>query len=515
MATDRARNHRRSLSLVAVLFVLLPLLTACMGDDDEGPRANEMQAAASATVTETADPTPTATELAPTATATPIQISQPTATSATAAPNPTGAPQPTPVGEPAVAGDRPVDLQLNWLLSAMNGEPQTGDEVESHLHPAFIDQVPVADFASLLDQLEAAGPWEFEGYLGEPIALDGYAVIDGPSTDLQVIMGLEVESPHRFLTLIFLPYTAPSLQLDDLEEVDAIVADSASLASFQVAEITDETCSPIHGVNPEQSLAIASAFKLWVLLELAEQVAAGALSWDDQLAISADLVSLPSGTLQVEEPGLEIDLRTYAAKMIALSDNTATDHLIHLLGREKVEARFAATGHSTPERNMPLLLTRELFYLKLAASEDELADYVAADSAGRRVILDAMTVDLELADPNRLAIPTAIDSVEWFASAADLCGVMAALHRAGENDPVVREILAASSGAAVNPNLWPFVGYKGGNEAGVASGVWLLERSDGRIFTISAIMNDPNAVIDASQIPILASAAADLLVGFD
>ena len=515
MATDGARNHRRSLSLIAVIFVLLPLLAACMGDDDEDPTATEMQAAATATATETTDPTSTATEQATTATATPTPVSEPTATSAAAAPSPTEAPQPTPVGEPAVAGDRPVDLQLNWLLSAMNGEPQTDDEIESHLHPAFVDQVPVADFASLLDQLAAVGPWEFEGYLGDPIALDGYAIIDGPTTDLQVIMGLEAESPNRFLTLLFLPYTAPSLQLDSFEDVDAIVADSASLASFQAAEITGGTCSPIHGVNPDQSLAIASVFKLWVLLELAEQVAAGELSWDDQLTISADLISLPSGTLQVEDPGLEIDLRTYAAKMIALSDNTATDHLIDLVGREKVEARFAATGHSTPERNMPLLLTRELFYLKLAAREDELAAYVSADSAGRRTLLDAMTVDLELSDPNRLAIPTAIDSVEWFASAADLCGVIAELHRAGENDPVVREILATSSGADFDSAIWPIVGYKGGNEAGVASGVWLLERSDGRIFTISAIMNNQNAVIDASQIPILASAAADLLVGFE
>ena len=488
-------------SMLSLMIVLLmPLLAACLGDDESDPTATVVQAAATAVPTQVSEPTET-----PEATAT---ISLPTA-------SPTVAPQPTVPSEPIVAGNRPVDIQLNWLLAAMNGELQSDEEIKAHLHPTFIEQLPVADFAELLSQLVALGPWDFNGYLGEPVALDGYALVNGPGNDFQVIVGLEAEAPNRFMTLLFAPYTAPSLRLDDFDEIDEIVTDSAPQVSFQVAEITDGTCSPIHGVNADQSLAIASVFKLWVLLELAERIADGELSWDDRLAISDNLKSLPSGTLQVEEAGLEIDLKTYAAKMIALSDNTATDHLIELLGRENVEARIAATGHASPERNMPLLLTRELFYLKLAASEDELAAYIAADSAGRRAILDEMVVDLDLVDPNRLAVPTAIDSVEWFASAVNLCGVMAALYQAGENDPIVLEILAASSGADLNPDIWPFVGYKGGNEAGVVSGAWLLERADGRVFTISAIMTDPDAVVDASQISTLTSAVADLLIGFD
>ena len=503
---------------VLALVVLLPVLAACMGDgDDDDPTATAPQVGATATATVTeaeSEPTPTeaeettATATDPEPTATPTAAAEPTATE-TAEASPTA--EPTVPSGPMVPGERPIDLQINWLLTAIAGQEQTNAEIEEHLHPAFTNQVPVSQFAGLIEQLRINGPWEFSGYLGEPIGLDGIALISGPIIEMQFIVGLEVNEPHRFLTLLLVPYNPPALSLAGFEELDGIVESSAPQVSFQVAEITDGTCSPLYGVNPDESLAVASAFKLWVLLELAERVAAGELSWDDPLTLSLDHFSLPSGTLQAEPAGLEFPLRIYASKMMTLSDNTATDHLIARLGRENVEARFAATGHATPERNMPLLLTRELFYLKLAAPQEELDAYVAADSAGRRALLETMTVDFTNADPNRQAIPTAIDSVEWFASAADFCGVMAALHQAGENDPVVREILAASSGVELDPEIWPFVGYKGGNEAGVGSGVWLLERADGRLFTLSAIMNDPDAAVDVSQLPQLTAAVAGLL----
>ena len=44
--------------------------------------------------------------------------------------------------------------------------------------------------------------------------------------------------------------------------------------------------------------------------------------------------------------------------MIAISDNTATDHLIDLVGRDRVEAALTVFGHSDPAMTVPFLTTR-------------------------------------------------------------------------------------------------------------------------------------------------------------
>src|SRR3546814_8402119 len=49
---------------------------------------------------------------------------------------------------------------------------------------------------------------------------------------------------------------------------------------------------------------------------------------------------------------------------LSVSDNGATDTLIHLLGRDAIEARMRAAGHSDPSRNIPFLTTVEAFALK-------------------------------------------------------------------------------------------------------------------------------------------------------
>ena len=50
--------------------------------------------------------------------------------------------------------------------------------------------------------------------------------------------------------------------------------------------------------------------------------------------IRDELDSLPSGTTQDEPPGTGLPVRELALRMIAMSDNTATDHLIDLVGRD-------------------------------------------------------------------------------------------------------------------------------------------------------------------------------------
>ncbi len=535
------RRYPRSwLSYGLILAVLLPLLAACMGDDDDDPGASSPGAESTLTLplirptesedtaeeiseqaTEEATEDPAESETA-TATGEEAMPSLSTEQSATIADTTATETEAEPEaettatsGEPAVPGDRPIDRQLSWLLGVINSDVPPVEEVEARMHPSFIAEIPPADFATLLGQLIQSGPWTFSGYLGSPVALDGAAIVDSQAGRFQLIVGLEVPEPNRFQTLLFIPDPAPSLTLASFAEIDPLLAELAPQISFQVAEISEGVCQPIHTVNADQPLAIASGFKHWVLLELAERVAAGQLAWDDEVTVTDDLKSLSSGTLQTEPAGSSFALSTYAAKMMVLSDNTATDHLIGFLGREAVEERMTATGNSAMERNTPLLLTRELFYLKLVASAEERDAYVAADDAGQRAILDGLVVDFSQLNASALGLPVDVDSIEWFASATDLCAVQAALLEAAHEDETLRSILAASAGVDLDEARWPFIAFKGGDEAGVAARSWLLEHSNGRVFSINVTLNNPDTNVDPSGLDDLAQAVAGLLEGME
>jgi len=79
-------------------------------------------------------------------------------------------------------------------------------------------------------------------------------------------------------------------------------------------------------------------------------------------------------------------------------------------------------------------------------------------------------------------------------------------------EPVLNA-LSLQPGLTLDPDVWTYVGYKGGYEAGVKSDVWLLQRTDGRWFVIAGIINNQTAEIDGpGMASVMVSAAALLAV---
>ena len=78
---------------------------------------------------------------------------------------------------------------------------------------------------------------------------------------------------------------------------------------------------------------MGSAFKLGVLKALKEQIAGGRHSWDEVAELTAPDLSLPSGIIQGWPMGAPLTLHSLAALMISISDNTATDVLMRVVGR--------------------------------------------------------------------------------------------------------------------------------------------------------------------------------------
>jgi len=208
---------------------------------------------------------------------------------------------------------------------------------------------------------------------------------------------------------------------------------------------------------------VGSAFKLLVLAALREEVEAGRRAWDEVVRLEEAWKSLPSGLLQGWPEGSPLTLHTLAALMISLSDNTATDALIALLGRERLEA--------LSPRNRPFLTTREAFGLAARGNRDLLAAFRDGDLEAKRRTLEALrarglpqVVDLPL-DPGDWP-----PEADWRFTPRELCrwmGKVADLPLMGINPGV------AAFG-------WDRVAYKGGSRPGVLSLVHGLSRGKSR-----------------------------------
>jgi hypothetical protein len=280
--------------------------------------------------------------------------------------------------------------------------------------------------------------------------------------------------------------------------------------SFAVARLGDGAPVVTTGLEPDRALATGSTYKLFILGELSRQVQAGQRRWSD--VVTVDRSSIGGGTIAGFPRGAPVTLHTLASLMISISDNSATDILLHVVGRENVERTMAAMGVRDPARNRPLLSTLELGLLK-AAPATSLALWQQADEATRRQILandyaatDASRINIALFAGN----PVRIDTVEWFATAGDFVRVMDWLRL--HADDTAKGILAINGGvpaqarAALN-----YAGFKGGSEPGVANLTWLVQTRGGTWYAVSVGWNNPAAPVDANRLAGLGARAIQLL----
>lgn len=299
------------------------------------------------------------------------------------------------------------------------------------------------------------------------------------------------------------------------EQVEQLVTATAEHTNFLAAEIDDEgQCVSIAGSNRGGELALGSTFKLYVLATLADEIAQSRVAWSDVLTIRNAWKSLPSGRLHLEAEGTPFTLEEFATLMISISDNTATDHLLFHLGRQRVETTLALAGHAMPALNIPFLATRELFLFRGALTAQEVAAYLTLDTEARRIFLETELVARDVNTVQGWQLPRNILELEWFASPNDLCAVMSVL-RIQMMQPTgepVSSILSENPGISFGDLNWPFIGFKGGSEPGVLNLTWLLRRADNRWFFLTFGYNNTRGTIDIASPLSAARLAASLLL---
>lgn len=365
----------------------------------------------------------------------------------------------------AMAGDREIAI-IETLLGT--------DPVDTSLFTQeFLNAVPAASLEPVLIDIRAqVGPVIAVGERGGADYL-----VETVTHEMPVQISLDAS--NRIAGLLFRPAIAKTA------DIGGIVAEMQVLApSFGLAVTRNGVL--LHSANPDQPLAIGSAFKLGVLKALRDEIDAGKRAWSDVAELTDADKSLPSGTLQTWPTGSPLTLHTLAAMMISISDNTATDTLIRILGREAVEAALAIA---------PVLTTRELFTLK---AELELAErYVSGDIEERRQVLAELT-SRPLPDVTKVGTPYHPE-MEWNLSASALCTLIESV--------ADLDVMQINPGVA-SPADWQSIAFKGGSEIGVLNLTTLVTAADGTRYCVAATWNSDTAVDQAKATSSYASLLA-------
>jgi beta-lactamase class A len=390
----------------------------------------------------------------------------------------------------APAAQTAFDRRAAQLVDLLGGKIAFAD----YFDPSFQAAIPEAQFQAIAASLVAQ--------YGRPVATQKATSADGRSGTIllrfekgvaTVLLDVGATADSRVTGLRVTGFTVAD---DGYAKVAAEIAALPGQTGFLVAELDGTGFRPLATANADRRFAVGSTIKLYILGELAAQVAAGNRRWSDVVPLShfsfssAGTANWPANT--------PVTLQTLANWMISVSDNGATDTLIHLLGREPIEARMRSAGHSDPSRNTPLLTTVEAFALKGNNFADLRPFFIKGDDAAQRKLIEANRDRLTLANVDGVSFtagPRFIDSLEWFASPNDIARALIDL-RARRSDTAM-SVMAINNG--VGPAAaadWRYLGYKGGSELGVLSMTLLGERKrDGKWFVVTTSWNNPDAAV--------------------
>lgn len=430
-----------------------------------------------------------------------------TTTSATAPTTTTSEPITT-----STATTAPAEVQaaVDWFVSILNGEELTEAEYDRRFSAGFRQQVPFSTgFQPVLDQFRPDAPFtvlERSGAMRR-----GEAIIESADGNRARVLA-ELDEGNRLSVLVIQPVDQPSLDdpPDSIRESFSRLAEMGTLRAI-AAEVVDGECRTIEGSATNQPTPLGSVFKLYVLAALGEAVRGGDLAWGDQIVIKEELKSVPSGVLHDRRSGETVTVLEAAELMISISDNTATDHLIDLVGRQSVESGLIEYGNTTAALNTPLLNTREFTALKVGPASGLSIQWLEGDEEKRRSILTQIS-DIT---PGDLPIqewvePIRPDQLEWFASPDDLCRLAVGLLDLTDSVPEIGHILAMNPGIPGEPGRWDTIWFKGGFEPGLVAG-WFVTSTESRTFVTAGSVVNPEEALDTEEAILVFAAARDLM----
>ncbi|MDQ6933285.1 MAG: class A beta-lactamase-related serine hydrolase [Candidatus Eremiobacteraeota bacterium] len=116
-------------------------------------------------------------------------------------------------------------------------------------------------------------------------------------------------------------------------------------APGQVAmEVQDLSTGITSSVNPSASMPAASTIKIPVMVEVFRQLAVGNFDLNTSLRLTYADKDWGSGSISVQPVGSVYSVSRLLTAMITVSDNTATNMLIRLVGRSNINTEMTSLG---------------------------------------------------------------------------------------------------------------------------------------------------------------------------
>jgi len=187
-------------------------------------------------------------------------------------------------------------------------------------------------------------------------------------------------------------------------------------------------------INCSEPMLAASVIKLFVMTEAFRQRENGTLDFNSSITVSRDKCVPSCGALTYMHEGLSITVLDLVTLMIILSDNTATNYLIDMLGIDNINSCIRSLGYEKT------VITRKMFDSARAAlgfenyiCPSEVCDLLERIYRGTLISGEASAQMLSILKNQRLngKIPFLLHSLDDSPSIA---------HKTGEDDGITHDV---------------------------------------------------------------------------
>jgi len=426
----------------------------------------------------------------------------------------------------------PAADQLQWVLDELAvGETTTLAEIQARFSPAF-DLPGLVNFFN--DVLRPTYP---NAIITDLIALTPVAatvVIDGDSgPDTSGFVPISTQfTGDQLITAFQVSNFGGSVQFpaDAMLNLEQAADNFMTLGSANGVYVgfvdNQQQCQPLLQRNSNTALALGSVFKTWILGAVAADVADGLISRLDPVSLVA--AERAAGSSINNEPlGTVFTVQEMATLMMGISDNTATDHLHELVGRELVGSMLNQYGVSDADRLLPFLNISEQFHVFTRFDLATAQSYVNGTEPFQQAFLASDIIPQGPSFPINFPFfhEPLLTAGTWSASAADICRTLAGLHATVSDNGAFALVDEAMGAGVAQPNIrnaWDRVWFKGGSLDSGATGrhvlahAWLLENSgEFGPFVVVALVTNPSGGIDGFDVQSILSRIVELTANFE
>ena len=402
----------------------------------------------------------------------------------------------------------PAAEQVLWFLDRV----RSGDVTLAEINERFDDAFDANNLLSFIANVNAShsNARVIEVVSVTPISVQ--LLIDNGSGGGVLSVSLQTRLADGVISGLFVPFfedtirTSETQALSSTEVADAFenVGQDTSLLVAQVNSAGQ--CVPLLERNATTLRAVGSVFKIYSLAAVASAINDGEVTLNQNLPLDSNFFA-PANNILSEPPGTPLSVFDHARLMIGRSDNTATDHIHSVAGREQLDQAVLTLGHTTPDILTPLLSVNQRFSLFQVLTPTEAAIYLNASEAEQQVILQDQIEPIGSLVNNPAANLFNADILvngTWQASPIDLCNAFTRLRTTYPVDSdaftIINESMSTSAPFTGIRNEWDRVWFKGGSlAAGTANGpetralafAWFLESAErGRFVVVGAANNE-------------------------